>query len=172
MHSVCIWNNKMGIASLLLTLLSYGCWLVGHLECILLPLAVRLPLNGTPPSLGGSLWPKPISHDSSLNYVFLHRDQFKFELGNTLDECEKDIIGQMSSKYKNILFPPKLAYDYPNSGDAKLNWLEFKINKNKNSKLFGGASESKNLADCSKTHYPYTTSVDDEACLYFRFLLF
>jgi hypothetical protein len=149
----------MTIASIFSILIIYG-WLIGHLQSILLPLAVRLPLNGTPPELGGSLWPKPNTHEPNANYMYIHRDEFRLEIGDSLNECEKDIIKKMSAKYRNIFFPPKLAYDYPRVDEPILNSLEFKINRN--TKLF--KRTAKNLADCSKTHYPYITDTEEEAC--------
>jgi hypothetical protein len=147
----------------LLTKLLFICLnLSGYLNtinCILYPLAVRLPLNGTPPDLGGSVWPKPVELESTLDYMTIDKDAFEIDLKNSLNECEQDIISKLWTRYRNILFPPKLAYQKPAFTDKRLKVLIFELNESNSRKV-----DIRNLDDCPKHYYPFIQDTETEAC--------
>lgn len=151
----------------LLTKLLFLCLILSAylnvINCILYPLAVRLPLNGTPPDLGGSVWPKPVELESTQDYMIVDKDAFEVDMKNSLNECEQDIIGKLWVRYRNILFPPKLAYQKPAFTDKRLKVLIFELNQPSLNKI-------DNLDDCPKHYYPFIQDTETEACEPFSFI--
>ncbi len=133
------------------------------IECKLYPIAVRLPLNGTAPNIGGSIWPKPTELTSTSDFMFIDRDSFEISLAQNLDPCEKDIIEKLWLRYKNVLFPPKFSFEKPEKNDLIVKKLVFELEKNKNEKKF----QAKNLNSCPDTHYPFIQDTETESCKHF-----
>jgi len=108
-----------------------------QIESKLFPLAVRLPLNGTPAELGASLWPKPVSHQLTSSVSFIHRDFFNIKYHLSLNECEQEILKKLwSTNYKHVLFSPKLSYEYPSKSEAQMNLVVLWLLSNENT-VFG-----------------------------------
>ena len=128
--------------------------LKAKVECKLYPIAVRLPLNGSAPDLGGSLWPQPSEISSSLEFMIIDPDSFQIRLSQNLDVCQKDIIEKLWVRYKHILFPPKFAHEKASRSDIQLERLVFDLYDK---------SSINNVDSCSKTYYPFIQSVETEA---------
>lgn len=125
-------------------------------ESVLHRLAVRLPLNCSPPELGASLWPKPVHQDSDLTYAFINKNLFKIGIDSNLNVCERDIIEKLWKHYENILFPPKLAYDLPDPFDKQINLLKFTLKQK---------SPEEIVQNCASKYYPLIEDTETEACL-------
>ena len=132
----------------------------GQVTSKLFPIAVRLPLNGTAPQIGGSLWPKPAVMTSTEDVLFLDRDTFGIKLGQSLDACEKDILDKLWLRYKHILFAPNFAHEKPTKNEAQLNSLVFELDKG----TLASNQRQKSVESCSKTHYPFIQDTETEAC--------
>lgn len=126
----------------------------------LFPIAVRLPLNGTPPLNGASLWPQPVSLDVRTEHYFIDKERFSIKRIN-LNRCELDIIDKLWAHYTNVLFPPKIPYKRPESNEKQTNTLTFRLlNSNPSSDV-----------DCVKEYYPYFEETESESCRKFEFLI-
>lgn len=146
------------------TLLKFLIWTVmlNVVLSYLYPIAIRLWLLGDPPAPGAALWPKPFKFSSTNDHFFLNKYTFKFSVSNEKsNQCERDILKQMTSRYVNILFPPKLDYTIPLSSDKQLNSLIIEI---ENSIL--------NPKNCKKDYYPFITDTEQEKCKYIMKFLF
>jgi hypothetical protein len=120
----------------------------------LFPIAVRLPLNGTPPADGASIWPMPTQLNVERDFMFIDRGTFRIRLATNLNQCEKEIIENLWKHYFNVLFPPKLGYEYPSKNDPRLNTLWFNLKTARNVKA----------TDCQKDYYPNFETNEAEAC--------
>ena len=127
-------------------------------ECKLFPLAVRLPLNGTPAELGASLWPKPVSHQFTSSLTVIHKDLFNIKYHLSLNGCEQEILEKLwSTKYKHVLFPPKLPYEYPSKSEPQMNLVVFELIKKE-------SNEKRHLKSCSTSYYPFIQDTQAESC--------
>jgi hypothetical protein len=134
------------------------------IECKLFPLAVRLPLNGTPAELGTSLWPKPQSHKYNSSLSVVHKDSFSIKYHTSLNGCEQEILEKLwSTKYKHVLFPPKLPYEYPSKNEPQMNLVYFELIKNKR-------NEQRYFKSCSTSYYPFIQDTQTESCWNFILL--
>jgi len=122
--------------------------------CKLFPIAVRLPLNGTAPDLGGSIWPKPLQMTSYADHMFIDWDTFQISYSQHLDKCQREIIENLWLRYKNILRPPKFLYQKPSTQDNQLKRLVFDLEK------FSSKAPSES---CAKAYYPMIQDTDTEA---------
>ena len=130
------------------------CW-ASYTHCYLYPIAVRLPLNGTQPSSGSALWPKPLKHTITESYLLLNRDKFQFVLvSSKISKCEKEIIDEITPRYRNIIFPPKIPYGYPSVEHNELNELKIEID-----------FPEQDQTNCAKSYYPLIEDTDDEKCI-------
>jgi hypothetical protein len=121
---------------------------------VLYPIAVRLPLLGDPPLPGAALWPKPLKLEQTNLYYFLHKTDFKFQVSNSkTNACEREIIDMRIKYYLNILFPPKIAYEFPSKADKQLKNLIIEIQK---SNSIPG--------NCKQEYYPDITDTETEKC--------
>jgi hypothetical protein len=120
----------------------------------LFPIAVRLPLNGTPPDNGASLWPHPVSLDVRAESFFIDKEKFSMRSVN-LNRCEREIIESLWSHYQNVFFPPKISYSRPNSADTKLNTVVFTLS---------AANSIGNGVVCSNEYYPLFEDTETESC--------
>lgn len=141
---------------LFLILLFYILFL-SNVNCKLFPIAVRLPLNGTPPDMGGSLWPKPNEQEFYSNQFYIDKNSFSYSVGSELNVCEKDIVEKLWSHYQNIFFPPRLAYEAPNKVDIVLKKVLFNL------KTKSDYSKMK-LPECAEKYYPFIQDIDSESC--------
>jgi hypothetical protein len=123
------------------------------LECKLYPIAVRLPLNGTAPNLGGSIWPKPLQMTSYPEVMLIDSDTFQIIFSKNLSQCEKEIIEKLWPRYKNILYPPKFTHQKPSTNENQLKQLVFDLEK---------LSTSKSTQTCSREYYPLIQDTDAE----------
>lgn len=124
------------------------------MACKLFPIAVRLPLNGTAPDLGGSIWPKPSQMTSHTEFMFIDRDSLQINFGKNVGKCEKEIIEKLWSRYKNILYPPKFSHQKPSTSELQLKKLVFNLET--------PSSKSKS-EPCSKAFYPMIQDTEAEA---------
>ncbi len=125
------------------------------LECKLFPIAVRLPLNGTAPDLGGSIWPKPLQMTSYPNVMLIDSDIFQIIFGKNLGQCEREIIEKLWPRYKNILYPPKFTHQKPSANENQLKQLVIDLEK--------PSTTTKSTQTCSKDYYPLIQDTDAEA---------
>lgn len=124
------------------------------IDAKLYPIAVRLPLNGTEPPSGASLWPAPVSLNVQRETFFISKQKLTAKHVN-LNRCQLEIVESLWSHYQNVLFPPKLPYREPGSNDAQMNTVTFSLLHSESV----SASE-----DCSRAYYPHIESQDEEAC--------
>ena len=123
-------------------------------DCKLFPIAVRLPLNGTPPDLGGSLWPRP-SFQQFTNERFFIDKNLKLDLDLNLNACERDILKKLWNHYQNIFYPSKLDYQAPESTEPVLKSIYFQLKTTSPSIL---------LSSCSEKYYPFIQDTQTESC--------
>lgn len=121
----------------------------------LFPIAVRLPLNGTPPESGASLWPMPVMLDVEREHFFIDKSKLSMTQTN-LNKCELEIVQSLWSHYQNVIFPPKLPYRSPGSNDPQMNSVVFSLHHQSKS--------LKENEECSKTYYPYIEDTEEESC--------
>ncbi|RNA14481.1 beta-hexosaminidase subunit beta-like [Brachionus plicatilis] len=122
-------------------------------DCKLYPIAVRLPLNGTPPDLGGSLWPRPNFQRFGPERFFIDKN-FKIELDSGLNVCEKDLLEKLWVHYQSVLYPPKLKFQAPASSDLVLKSISFKLITN---------SPEFILSSCAEKYYPFIQDTETES---------
>jgi hypothetical protein len=121
---------------------------------VLFPIAMRLPLLGEPPLPGAAIWPKPNKVEQTKSYYFINKDSFKIYASTTkTNNCEREIINQRIGYYLNILFPPKLAYEYPSIIEKQMNTLKIEIQNSK-----------PNSNNCKSDYYPLITDTNQEYC--------
>lgn len=140
---------------MLITLLAFLLFSTTQSDAKLFPIAVRLPLNGTPPLSGASLWPMPVMLDVQGNHFFIDKSKLSMKQTN-LNRCELDIVQKLWSHYQNVIFPPKLPYKPPGSNDPKMNSVIFSLHHQ--------SSDLAQNQDCSKAYYPHIQDNDDESC--------
>ncbi|CAF0912542.1 unnamed protein product [Brachionus calyciflorus] len=127
-----------------------------NVNCILFPIAVRLPLNGTPPDMGGSLWPKPNFQEFKNEQFYIYKRNFSLVLCPELNNCERDIIEKLWSHYQNVFFTPKLPNESPNNAENILKTVSFRIKpENKKSKF--------KLSECEDKYYPFIQDTETES---------
>lgn len=129
-------------------------------DCKLYPIAVRLPLNGTPPDLGGSLWPRPNFQQFGAERFYIDK-KLQLILDPGLNDCEKDILGKLWDHYQSVFYPPKLELRAPASADPILKSVYFQLN-----------SVSPVITSCPENYYPFIQDTQTESCTNFVLLNF
>lgn len=132
---------------------------VAHADCKLFPIAVRLPLNGTPPDLGGSLWPRPNFQQFTTETFFIGKN-LKLDLDSFLNVCERDILEKLWDHYQNIFYPSKLDYQTPESTEPVLKSIYFQLTSASAPILFSSS--------CSESYYPFIQDTQTESCNFFN----
>lgn len=127
-------------------------------EAKLFPIAVRLPLLGTPARDGESLWPMPSYLQTSPESMYINRFLLRKSYDGSLNVCEREIMDKLWSHYQNVLFPPKLSYKFAGSNERKMEYVEFNL---KISTPINGQG-----VDCSIQYYPYFNDNNAEACTF------
>lgn len=130
--------------------------LLSQASAKLFPIAVRLPLNGTPPDNGASLWPHPVQLDVQMENYFIDQSQFTMKQIN-LNRCEIEIVEYLWTHYINVFFPPNIPYRRPDSGDPRMFMVKFSLKQ---------ATNSIGSAPCSKEYYPYIQDTEAESCTF------
>lgn len=127
---------------------------ISFIDAKLYPIAVRLPLNGTAPENGASLWPMPVSLNVERDVFFISKQKLSMK-HTDLNRCQLDIVEKLWSHYQNIIFPPKLPYQAPSSTDNQMNLVTFRVDV---------ATPVGKNDDCSKLYYPNIEDPLEESC--------